>query len=313
MSPTSSPATASPPSSTGGVTEAQRIAALVREASVEMTWHDVDQLDQCRKLLSPGTRVYVSHIPGLSWAQSVATCVAVRAAGLEPVPHVPVRELGDAADLRDLLAELIAQAGVQKLLLIAGDRSAPLGAFAQTTDVLSSGVLEESGIRTITVAGHPEGHPRISAAELRRAEVDKLTRAREAGLELSFLTQFFFEPEPFLTWVQGLRARGVRSRIIAGLAGPARLATLFKYAIRCGVGRSIRALGARPASFAHLVGERGPESVVRAIASAASEETFAPTGLHFYSFGGLARTCAWIEAVAHGRFALDGAGFVLSR
>jgi methylenetetrahydrofolate reductase (NADPH) len=312
MSPTSSPAIASLPSGTGNATDAQRIVALAREASVEMTWHDIAQLDACRTLLSPGAQVYVSHIPGMSWAQSVATCVAVRAAGLEPVPHVPVRELSDAADWHDLLAALVAQAEVRQLLLIAGDRSVPVGAFTQTIDVLGSGALEQAGIRKVTVAGHPEGHPRISETELRRAEIEKLACAREAGIELSFLTQFFFEPAPFLAWVRGLRARGVRSRIVAGLAGPARLATLFKYALRCGVGPSIRALGARPASFVGLVGERGPESVLRATADAANEEGFGPIGVHFYSFGGLTRTCAWIEAVAHGRFALDGTGFVLA-
>ena len=99
---------------------------------------------------------------------------------------------------------------------------------------------------------------------------------------------------------------------MAGLAGPARLGTLFKYALRCGVGASIRALGARPSSLAGLVGERGPESMVRAIARARGEPGIEPVGIHLYSFGGLERTRAWIGAVAHRRFALDdGGGFLV--
>ena len=73
--------------------------------------------------------------------------------------------------------------------------------------------------------------------------------AAEAGLEATFLTQFFFEAQPFLEWVAASRAAGTRARLVGGLAGPAGIATLFKFAIRCGVGPSIRALGARPVFF----------------------------------------------------------------
>jgi methylenetetrahydrofolate reductase (NADPH) len=287
--------------------EQQAIAALAQAASVEMTWHDSVHLDACRDFLPPGARIYVSHIPGQSWRETLSTCVAVRAAGLEPVPHVPVRELADEAALENLLATLVAEAAVLRVLLIAGDRSKPLGPFSQALDVLQSRQLERHGIRQVTVAGHPERHRQIAASELRRAERDKLAWAADAGIELEFLTQFFFEVAPFISWVKDLRAKGVRARIIAGLTGPAKLATLFKYALRCGVGPSIRALGARPGSFAGLVGERGPEPLVRAIAHIAAEGGINPVGIHLYSFGGLERSCAWINAVVHGHFALDDA------
>jgi len=305
----SSPATVLPHNLKGGASgEQQAIAALAQAASVEMTWHDSVHLDACRDLLPPGTPMYVSHIPAQSWRETLSTCVAVRAAGLEPVPHVPVRELMDEAALENLLAELVGRGAVRRVLLIAGDRSKPLGPFSQALDVLQSGQLERHGIRRVTVAGHPEGHPRISATELRQAERDKLAWAADAGVELEFLTQFFFEAAPFISWVEGLRAKRVRARVTAGLTGPAKLTTLFKYALRCGVGPSIRALGARPASFAGLVGERGPERLVRAIADAAAEGGLEPIGIHLYSFGGLVQTCTWIDAVARGRFALDDAG-----
>jgi len=288
--------------------EQQAIAALAQAASVEMTWHDSVHLDACRNFLSPGTLMYVSHIPGQTWQETLSTCVAVRAAGLDPVPHVPVRELTDEAALENLLAKLVAQAAVRRVLLIAGDRSKPSGPFSQALDVLQSGQLERHGIRRVTVAGHPEGHPQISTGELRRAERDKLAWAADAGIEIEFLTQFFFETAPFISWVEDLRAKGVRARILAGLTGPAKLTTLFKYALRCGVGPSIRALGARPGSFVGLVGERGPERLVREIAHAAAGGGLESIGIHLYSFGGLAQSCAWIDAVARGRFALDDAG-----
>ena len=94
-----------------------------------------------------------------------------------------------------------------------------------------------------------------------------------------------------------LREQGVQARLVAGLAGPARLATLFKYALRCGVGPSIRALGAGPARIARLTTERDPESIVRAIAREIATGELGDIGIHLFSFGGLARTCGWLRAL----------------
>lgn len=285
--------------------EAEAIAALAQSASVEMTWRDTAQLEACGRLLAPGTLLYISYVPGQTWRQTLECCTEVRAAGFEPVPHVPVRELASAQALEQLVTGLAADARVRRVLLIAGDRAHPAGPFSESLDVMRCGVLTRHGIGQVTVAGHPEGHPHIIADALRRAEQDKVAFAAEAGIELTFLTQFLLEPAPFLDWLAVLRAQGIRTRAVAGLAGPAKVQTLFRYAIRCGVGPSLRALGTRPASMAGLIGERGPESTVRAIARARSERCIAPVGIHLYSFGGLVRSCAWIHAVAQRRFVLD--------
>ncbi|HTS20450.1 MAG TPA: hypothetical protein VMN79_01460 [Casimicrobiaceae bacterium] len=272
------------------------LAALAREASVEMTWRDAGELDACRALLAPGTPVFASHLPGQSWRQSVETCIAIRGRGFEPVPHLPVRRLASAGELESVIADLVARAQVARVLLIAGDAPRPVGPFASTLEVLATGVLAAHGIRRIFVAGHPEGHPQLAATELRRAERDKLAFAATHGIELAFLTQFVFEAGPFLRWVRMLREQGVQSRLVAGLAGPARLATLFRYALLCGVGPSIRALGDRPAQLARLVGERDPAAIAAAIAR--ERAALGDVGIHLFSFGGLARTCAWLQALS---------------
>jgi methylenetetrahydrofolate reductase (NADH) len=277
--------------------EQRAIAALAREASVEMTWHDVAELGLCRPSIAPGTAVFVSHLPGQTWRQTVETCVAVRDHGFEPVPHVPVRRLTDRAQFASVTSDLVADAHVSRVLLIAGDAPQPEGAFSATLDALETGVLAESGIRRIFIAGHPEGHPRLTDGELRRAECDKLAFAAAHDLELVFLTQFFFEAAPFLSWARMLREQGVRTRLVAGLAGPARLTTLFKYALRCGVGASIRTLGTRPAQLARLTAERDPEPIVRAIAHELATGELGDIGIHLFSFGGLARTCGWLHAL----------------
>jgi methylenetetrahydrofolate reductase (NADH) len=289
---------AAEPPELAAATEQQEIAALARAASVEMTWHDVDQLAACRSLLAPGTAVFASHLPTQTWGQTLETCVAIRDHGFEPVPHVPVRRLADAAAFEQLTADLVARAKVSRVLLIAGDAPQPIGAFSATLDALRTGVLAAHGIRRIFIAGHPEGHPRVAADELRRAERDKIAFAAAHGLEITFVTQFFFDAAPFLAWVRLLRTQGVKARLVAGLAGPARLTTLFKYALRCGVGPSISALGARPALFAKVTSERDPEPIIRAIARARIAGELGEVGIHLFSFGHLARTCGWLRAIA---------------
>ena len=309
MNPTSSPGNASPRSARSPLAVLhEAIVALARVASVEMTWRDTDDLVACRSLLPPGTDVYASFLPGQTMRQTVQTCVAIREAGFEPVPHIAVRQFADVVALEEVATDLFAQAEVQRVLLIAGDIAKPAGPFHSTLDALRSGALTERGIRRVVVAGHPEGHPTVSMDELWKAETGKVQYAAQHGLELAFLTQFLFDAAPFLTWARGLRADGVTSRLIVGCAGPAKLSTLVKYAIRCGVGASIRTLTAHPSAFAQLVGERGPEKVVRAVAAAGVAREIDNFGIHLFSFGGLTRTCRWIREVADGRFVLDEQG-----
>ena len=245
LNPQAAPATAG--AADAGLVQA--IVQLARDASIEMNVHDVMHVEPSRALLPSGTKVYVSHLPKQTWQETQAACRVLRAAGFLPVPHLPVRLVADEATLDGILDGLVAGAGVEEILLVAGDYSAPAGPYSMVADVLSTGALERHGIRTISMAGHPEGHPKVSLDEIRSAEIEKVMLATQAGLDVSLVTQFFFEHTPFLEWVGDLRARGVRARFVAGVAGPARPTTLLKFALRCGVGPSIRALTARPILF----------------------------------------------------------------
>jgi methylenetetrahydrofolate reductase (NADPH) len=294
------------------VAEREAIMSLARTASLEMTVHDVAQLRAASALLGDKRRIYVSHLPGQSWEDSVATCSAVHAIGATPIPHVPVRRIRSREELQRFLDNCVTHAGVSEILLIAGDYPQSVGPYATTIEVLSTGILAEHGIERLSVAGHPEGHPVVSPDELRRAEREKIEFALSHHLYLTFLTQFFFEAQPFIEWQSHLpipAESGDRIRVVAGLAGPAKLTTLLRYAAICGVGPSMRALGTRPTSIGKMLKERGPESIVRALAARYASQ---PIGIHLYSFGGLTRTCAWLGAVAQGRFQIqEGQGFVV--
>jgi methylenetetrahydrofolate reductase (NADPH) len=182
-------------------------------------------------------------------------------------------------------------------LLLAGDYDRAVGPYGAVADVLRSAPWRESGLRRVTFGGHPEGHPRVAPDDIRRAQLDKAALAAEHGLEATFVTQFVFESAPVIEWARTMRAAGVRARLVAGHAGPARLPTLLKFALRCGIGPSIRALGSHPGSIAKLAREQGPERVMREISRDAAG---AIDGLHFFSFGGYGRTAEWLRAIAAG-------------
>jgi methylenetetrahydrofolate reductase (NADPH) len=286
------------------------ISGLAREASIELNVHDVGHLGASRGLLSPGTRIYVSFLPNQTWQQSVDTCKTVREHGFEPVPHLPARLIPDRATLSSTLKALVMHAEVRELLLIAGDYDSALGPFSSVADVLRTGAVEASGMRRVSIAGHPEGHPKVPLESVREAELEKAELLAQAGLEARYVTQFFFEAAPFIEWLRYLRAQGVRATAVPGLAGPARLSTLFKFALRCGAGPSIRALGARPSSFIKLLGDHGPEGVVRHLAQARIDGLTDFSGMHLFCFGGFLRSCEWLHAIAAGRLQLTDAGFV---
>ena len=300
-----------PALATAGMPDAALVEAIVqlaREASIEINVQDVADLEPSRALLAAGTKVYVSHLPRQSWLATETACRAVRAAGLRPVPHLPVRLVASASELDGVLDRLVAGARVDEVLLVAGDYPVAAGPYSMVADVLVTGALEKHGFKTVSMAGHPEGHPKVSLGEVRRAEREKVMLATRAGLDVNLVTQFFFEHTPFLDWVGDLRAHGVRARFVGGVAGPARPATLLKFAMRCGVGPSIRALTARPSSFMHLLGDHGPEHVVRGLAEARSGGAAEFGGIHLFGFGGYLRTCEWLSRVASGNFRLSGKG-----
>jgi methylenetetrahydrofolate reductase (NADPH) len=302
--------TASNPAFSPEQDEAAIIAQLACEASIEINVHDVGHLEEARRLLPAGKAVYVSHLPKQEWRETEETCRAVRAAGFRPVPHVPVRLLPDAAAVDRVLGGFVGKAQVDEVLLISGDYPQAYGPYSEVLQLMNSGALQHHGLRRVSVAGHPEGHPKVQLEAIRRAELDKVRMAQHAGLELSLVTQFFFEQSPFLQWARELREAGVQARIVGGLAGPTKLSSLIKFAVRCGAGASMRVLTARPAAFTKLLGDHGPESVLRGLAQARCDNSSDFSGIHLFCFGGFVKTCQWLKAIAEGRFMLDdGDGF----
>jgi methylenetetrahydrofolate reductase (NADPH) len=246
--------------------------------------------------LDSGTEVFLTWIPGTNPLDIVAPSARLRRAGLIPVPHIGARHLESAKQLNQLASALVRDAGVDRILIIGGDRDKPAGSYDSSLAVMQTEVFQRAGVTRIAVAGFPEGNPNIPDNILDEALSDKVQFARTAGLELSIVTQFCFKSEPIVAWLRRVRAKGIDVPVRVGLAGPAGVITLVRYAMRCGIGNSLHALTENPA-FAKLLTEKGPEPIIRGIAdSFAGDQTpLCIAGLHFYVFGGFKKTVEWIN------------------
>jgi methylenetetrahydrofolate reductase (NADPH) len=284
----------------GTATTSTSIAGTLRGYSIEVNPNEPKVVDAALARLHPGTEVFLTWIPGADPMDLIEPAARLRRAGLIPVPHVGARHIQSAAQLEQLAARLVGDAGVDRVLVIGGDRAKPAGPFDCSLAVMQSEIFQKSGIVRMAVAGFPEGNPGISEIALNEALQSKLLFARSAGLELSIVTQFCFEAKPIVEWLGRIRAGGIDLPIRIGLAGPAGLITLARYAVQCGIGNSLRVLTEKPL-FAKLLVEKGPEPIIRGIAGAAEvgNATHLPfdiAGLHFFVFGGFNKTVEWINA-----------------
>ncbi|MEA3106756.1 MAG: methylenetetrahydrofolate reductase [Gammaproteobacteria bacterium] len=265
---------------------------LLRNYSAEVTSGDRKSIDAAKRMMQPGAEIFIASPPSDPVDRQIAVAAELKRAGLTPVPHVVARNIKNLGDLDLLLGRLRDAAGVDRVLILAGDRDRPVGDFGSSVQILESGLLGKHGIRKIALSWYPEGHPRIPAADLVAARAAKLAAAAEADLDVTLISQFCFESAPIIAMAKQIRAEGVRVPLRVGVAGPASHAALLKYAMICGVGASIRALKERRGMLAGGT----PEDLLVEIALAqAADPALRIQGVHFFTFASLAGTVGFVE------------------
>jgi methylenetetrahydrofolate reductase (NADPH) len=289
---------------------AQAIATFMRGFSLEATRPSADEVAALAENAPAGTQVYVSAVPSRPASESIAAAVRLRAAGFAPVPHLAVRDFATAALIDDFLARMTGEAGVDRFLVIAGDRDRPAGEFRAAIDVIDGALLRRRGIVDIGLAGYPDGHPRISQQDLDLALMEKIDAVEAIGLSIHIVTQFGFDPTATIAWLAKLRDFGVEHPVRVGLAGPTNFVTLTRYARRCGVLASAHALARHAGLARQLFAMWTPDGLVSALVEAQPKGHLGELKPHFFSFGGLTQTARWATAVAQGRMTLAaGRGF----
>jgi methylenetetrahydrofolate reductase (NADPH) len=280
-------------------------AALVSAASVEVSSHG-HQLGSLQDNFDPGTDVTITFLPGDDYRQNVETASALRRAGYNPVPHIAAREIASRDALDDFLARARGEADVTRILVIAGDVAAAKGPYRSSLDVCESGLIEAHGLASVSVAGHPEGHPFLTLPKVLKALEAWRDWGRQAEIHVDVITQFCFESAPIVQWIDELGAHDVGLPVTVGLAGPATPATLMKFALRCGIGNSMRSLRSQIGRFGRLLTDTGPDDVVRGLQSASEHTKASIAGFHLFPFGGLRKAGEWRRT--HGRLAPRQAG-----
>lgn len=290
------------------------IMDLLADCSLEVTPKSAAGQGAIGELLPAGTRVYIAFIPGEDHREIVTTARHLRREGLTPVPHFPARSITDGATFEDYLTRLCGEAGVDEVLVIGGGLDQPVGAFSGTLALLETGAFERHGIHTIGLAGHPEGQRELPPPGAMATIEGKLAYAEQSSAAFRLVTQFSFEARPLLAWEGAIRAQGNGLPIHVGIPGPATIKALLRYARLCGVGNSMRMLTRQGGSLLRLASLSYPDALLTALAHhRIVDPDTRIERLHFYPFGGLARTAGWIGAIRAGQFTMhaDGLGFTV--
>ncbi len=278
------------------------VEALLKDYSIEVMPRTAEKVDDFRELLPEDTRVYIAHIEGTPIEDMVATARRLAEQGYSVMPHFPARIIKDRGVLVDWIARYQGEAGVDQALLLAGGVAQPYGDYHSSIDLLESGEFGEAGFKHLHVAGHPEGNRDIDPS----GGMDNVTAALKwkqafsetSDAEMALTTQFAFDAGPIIAWADSLKAGGIDLPIHIGVAGPAKLQTLIKFAIACGVGPSLKVLQKRAMDVTKLLMPYEPTDVIADLAAhKAAHPDFNVTRVHFFPLGGITANATW--AIEH--------------
>ena len=268
------------------------MAAFLREYSTEVSPFDRESIAMASGLLPPASEVFINSPSIEASHRQLYVARYLRRAGMIPVPHIVARDIPGLPALDNALARLAGDAGVDRVLLLAGDRRIAAGEIHCSLQVIESGFLNKYGIRNVWISAYPEGHPRMTPGQVRAARVEKTIAAAQRGLRVSFLTQFCFDSAPIIDLVREIRSFGMSGALRIGLAGPAKRALLRRYARMCGIGPSADRLH----SSGRLNELVSPEDVLREVLAALlADPRHDIDGVHFFNFDSLAATVQWVR------------------
>ncbi len=275
----------------------QELEAFLKGFSIEVMPRTAEKVASFRAILPRGTRVYIAHIEGTPIEDMVATARRLHGEGFEVMPHFPARIIPDKATLADWIARYQGEADVKQALLLGGGVNTPAGDFDSSMRMMETGLFD--GFTRLHVAGHPEGNRDIDKdggdAIVLQALKWKQAFADRSDADMAIATQFCFEADPVIAWAHRLAAEGIRLPIHIGVAGPAKLQTLIKFAIACGVGPSLRVLQKRAMDVTKLLLPYEPTEVLAALAAhKAANPGFGIEQVHFFPLGGITTNAAWV-------------------
>jgi methylenetetrahydrofolate reductase (NADPH) len=195
------------------------------------------KLWQAVKRLEPLAPRFVSVTYGAGGStreRTHATVVRIRReTPLEPAAHLTC--IGASRGEIDEVARHYWEAGIRHVVALRGDPPLDQGRYRPHPRGYAYGADLVAGLRRVadfelTVAAYPETHPEASSSA---ADLDNLKRKIDAGAARA-VTQFFFDTEVYLRFLDRARARGITVPIVPGILPVTNVAQARKFAAQCG-------------------------------------------------------------------------------
>ena len=269
--------------------------------SIEVMPRTASKIESFSEILPQNTRVYIAHIEGVPIDEMVETAKRISREGFNVMPHFPARIIKDKNMLEDWINRYQGEAGIKQALLLAGGVNQPYGTFESSMQLVETELFEKYNFKQLNFAGHPEGNKDIDNddtsqnVEAALAWKQKFKERTDASIALT--TQFCFEAGPVIEWANSLVSNGIDIPIHIGVAGPAKLQTLIKFSIACGVGPSLRVLQKRAKDVKKLLLPFEPNDFLEALAvHKNASPNFNITNVHFFPLGGINANASWIKS-----------------
>ena len=277
---------------------------FLTDFSIEVMPRTAAKIESFKEILPKNTRVYIAHIEGISIEEMVQTAKRISSEGFNVMPHFPARIIKDKSTLEEWINIYQGEAGINQALLLAGGVNKPLGVFEDSMQLVETELFEQYNFKNLHFAGHPEGNKDIdkdgSNKNVDEALLWKQKFNERSDIDIAITTQFCFEAEPVIEWANSLTNNGINIPIHIGVAGPAKLQTLIKFSIACGVGPSLKVLQKRAKDVKKLLLPFDPNDFLETLANHKKENPkFNVSNIHFFPLGGINTNASWIKNVTN--------------
>ena len=270
--------------------------------SIEVTPRAAAKIDNFAELIPKGTLIYIAHIEGTPIDEMVATAKKINEQGFSPMPHFPARIIKDKNDLQDWISKYQNEANVKNGLLIAGGANKPYGEYDSSIQLIESELFDKADFQNLHIAGHPEGSmdidPDGSTKNVDQALSWKNEFSKRTDAKMAITTQFSFDADSVIRWANNVKESGIDIPIHIGIAGPAKLQTLLRYSIECGVGASIKIIQKRAMDLTKLLLPYKPTNIITELAThKANNPSFNIEKVHFFPLGGIKQVSDFIKEI----------------
>ena len=270
--------------------------------SIEVVPNSAAKIESFKEILPTNTRVYIAHLETENISTMIATAKRINDEGFIVMPHIPARIIKNRAMLSDWISMYQNEAGVKEALLLAGGSTKPVGDYDSSIQLIESGLFDKAGFKRLHIAGHPEGSKDIdpdgSMKNVSKALSWKQEYSNRTDASMAIATQFCFDASVVKRWADQIKEDGIDLPIHIGIAGPAKLQTLLKFSVECGIGASMKILTKRAKDLTKLLLPYKPTQMLKELSEYKSKDpTLNIEQVHFFPIGGIKQTTDWLQEV----------------